>query len=196
MAPQGLHWGELPDKVWLPWQQEGPFLARYQHLVARDEDQVSLCPVPIGQQLRSLVKLTLGELQTVVDPPVFEAARQVASRLVEGRPYRLLVRDLQAQGRSPEQVEQGLMALCRAGLVTVFFRNRRRSVRLWEVRHAQLTNWGRAVLIALDAVYAPGPRPAGASRREGAGARAGGPSPGAPPSALAEDTGEGDGDEE
>lgn len=147
---------EIPDKVWLPWVQEGPYLVRDQHLVAKDEDQLCLSPVPIGRQVRGLAKLTLEELQYVLEPRLYAAARQVSRQLVEGRPLRLILRDERRAGRSEAEAFEAVMALCRAGLVLVFLRNRRRACPQWELRHAELSNWGRAVLISLDAVTLPG----------------------------------------
>lgn len=161
---------EIPEKLWLPWRQEGPFLVRDQHLVTRDEDQLALSPVPVGRQLRGLCKLTLEELADVVPPAVHALARSVARQLVEGRPLRLVVRDELRAGRSQPEVADGVMALCRAGLIIVFLRNPRRASPQWELRHAELTNWGRAVLLSLDAVHLPGTgRLVPVSRHAGAG---------------------------
>ncbi|MEW6045540.1 MAG: hypothetical protein AB1609_03540 [Bacillota bacterium] len=151
---------DLSDKVWLPWVQEGPYLARRQHLVAKDEDQVSLSPVPVGQQLRGLAKLTLDELRRLLPPAAHAAAQRLARQLVEGRPLRLILRDERRAGRREQDVLDALMALCRAGLVQVYCRNRRRAAPEWEVRHAELSNWGKAALISVEAVTLPGtPRP-------------------------------------
>ncbi|WP_324715747.1 hypothetical protein U7230_10240 [Carboxydochorda subterranea] len=147
---------EVPDKVWLPWVREGPYLVRRQHLVARDEGLVSVCPVPVGQQIRGLCKATLEELADALSRDVWETARKLARTLVEGRPYRLIERDHQRARRDLATLHEALMALCRAGLVQVYCRNRRRAETRWEVRHVDLTNWGRAVLIALEAVPIPG----------------------------------------
>lgn len=147
---------EIPDKVWLPWVQDGPYLVRDQHLVTRDEDQLCLSPVPIGRQVRGLAKLTLDELQYVLSARLYAAARHLARQLVEGRPLRLILRDERRAGRSEEESFEAVMALCRAGLVQVFLRNRRRACPQWELRHAELSNWGKAVLISLDAVTLPG----------------------------------------
>ena len=147
---------EIPDKVWLPWVREGPYLVRDQHLVAKDEDQLCLSPVPIGRQVRGLTKLTMDELEHVLAPQLYSTARHVARQLVEGRPVRLILRDERRAGRSEAECFDAVMALCRAGLVLVFLRNRRRASPQWELRHAELSNWGRAVLISLDAVMLPG----------------------------------------
>lgn len=182
---------ELPDKVWLPWAQHGPYLVRRQHLVAREPDGPCLCPVPIGQQLRGLAKATLEELRGALSAATFELARQLGAQLAEGRPYRLILRDALRSGRTPQAVEEALMALCRAGLVTVFFRNRRRSESRWEVRHVQLTNWGRAVLISIDAVAVSPVR----SRPSSPGAGLAAPSaPGQRAGSTRRTAGEGNGD--
>ena len=159
MAKEGPR-EELPEKVWLPWFQEGPYLVRHQHLVARDEGEPALCPVPIGRQVRGLAKATLQELRAGIREGLFDLVRQVADRLAQGRPYRLILREMQAHGRDPREVEEALMALCRAGLVVVFFRNRWRCDVRWEPRHAELTNWGKALLISIEAVSLPPPRSA------------------------------------
>ena len=167
---------ELPEKVWLPWFREGPYLVRHQHLVARDPEEPALCPVPIGRQMRGLPKATLQELRASLRQGLFEVVQQLADRLAKGRPYRLAVRELQEQGRDPAEVEEALMALCRGGLVVVFFRNRNRAGVRWEARHTELTNWGRALLISLDAVSLPARSAARASvngsARRGAARRA------------------------
>lgn len=159
MAKEGPR-EELPEKVWLPWVQEGPYLVRHQHLVARDEGEPSLCPVPIGRQVRGLAKATLEELRAGIRENLVDLVRQMAERLAQGRPYRLILREMQAHGRDPREVEEALMALCRAGLVVVFFRNRWRCQVQWEPRHAELTNWGKALLISIEAVSLPAPRAA------------------------------------
>ncbi|HEY8425917.1 MAG TPA: hypothetical protein VIK73_07895 [Limnochordales bacterium] len=147
---------EFPDKIWLSWRQEGPYLVRDQHLVTRDDDLLALSKVPIGRQVRGLCKLTLDELSAVVPPPVYALATRMARSLVEGRPLRLVARDEQRAGHSPQEVLEGALALCRAGLVVVFLRNPRRASPQWELRHAELTNWGRAILVSLDAVHLTG----------------------------------------
>ncbi|WP_324669705.1 hypothetical protein [Geochorda subterranea] len=147
---------DFPDKIWLSWRQDGAYLVRDQHLVTRDDELVALSTVPIGRQMRGLCKLTLEELSAVVPPPVHTMARRVARSLVEGRPLRLVARDEQRAGHGPQEVLDGALALCRAGLVVVFLRNPRRASPQWELRHAELTNWGRAVLVSLDAVHLTG----------------------------------------
>ncbi|HEY8486287.1 MAG TPA: hypothetical protein VIL11_02730 [Limnochordales bacterium] len=163
---------EIPEKVWLPWVQEGPYLVRHQHLVARDEAEVSLCPVPLGRQVRGLAKATLEQMRAGLAPEVYQLAREVAGRLVQARPWRLLQRELVGKGHSAEQVLEALMALCRAGLVVVFFRNRRRFEAQWEARHVELTNWGKALLISIEAVPVPFPRTAQRAAGNGAAGRA------------------------
>lgn len=153
MRPRGP---EIPDKVWLDWVPQGPYLVRDQHLVAKDDDQLCLSPVPIGRQVRGLAKATLEELRHALDPDLHGAARHIARQLVEGRPLRLILRDERRAGRSEARVFDAVMALCRAGLVLVFLRNRRRFSHQWELRHAELSNWGKAVLVSLDAVTLPG----------------------------------------
>lgn len=155
MAKESSRSGEIPEKVWLPWVQEGPYLVRHQHLVARDEGEVSLCPVPLGRQVRGLAKATLQELRASIPPDQLELANQIAQRLAQGRPWRLVAREFQGRGHAPEKVLDALMALCRAGLVVVFFRNRRRCEAQWEARHVELTNWGKALLISIEAVTVP-----------------------------------------
>lgn len=164
---------DLADKVWLLWVQEGPYLVRHQHLVAKDEGQAALSPLPIGCQLRGLAKATLDELRKILPAEVHEAAKSLARDLVAGRPFRLVERDNRRAHRSEDVLRRALMALCAAGLVTVFCRNRRRASVSWEIRHVELTNWGRAALISLDAVplYAggrPADRPAAADDSHGA----------------------------